>query len=259
MVTLMIAYAYNDYYMRFMMTVPFLGIVLYFDKNYSRLCAHGIALPNIGIFIYRAFVANNYEGDDMLAQLGATIVVAVVMYVLLYLTNVGTRFNDDSIGKLTAESEKQEAMVAEVLEIAGVVKSGTERAMNLVDNLKTSSESVKQSVGSLNLPVSVQWGPDLLVARPFLDVTPYVGYSLVNKVTAEVLGVSAGDKGKNSFEYGLGVGAGLDVWKLQVIVRYNWNFGVLGSLKDFTDIELGDLKSDNEKFGGISVHLAFFF
>ena len=119
--------------------------------------------------------------------------------------------------------------------------------------------NVKQSVGSLNLPVSVQWGPDLLVARPFLDVTPYVGYSLVNKVETEVLGISAGDKGKNAFEYGLGVGAGLDVWKLQVVVRYNWNFGVLGSLKDFTDIELGDLKSDNGNFGGISVHLAFFF
>lgn len=123
----------------------------------------------------------------------------------------------------------------------------------------TDAANVKQTVGSLTLPVSVQWGPDLLIARPFLDVTPYVGYSLVNKATAEVLGVSAGDKGKNSFEYGLGVGAGLDVWKLQVIVRYNWNFGVLGSLKDFTNIGLNDLKSDNEKFGGISVHLAFFF
>ena len=123
----------------------------------------------------------------------------------------------------------------------------------------TDAVSVKQSVGSLNLPVSVQWGPDLLVARPFVDVTPYVGYSLVNKVTADVLGISTGDKGKNSFEYGLGVGAGLDVWKLQVIVRYNWNFGVLGSLKDFTNIQLDDLKSENEKFGGISVHLAFFF
>lgn len=119
--------------------------------------------------------------------------------------------------------------------------------------------NVKQTVGSLNLPVSVQWGPDLLVARPFVDVTPYVGYSLVNKAEGNILGVSTGDKGKNAFEYGLGVGAGLDVWKLQVIVRYNWNFGVLGSLKDFTNINLGDLKSENEAFGGISVHLAFFF
>lgn len=150
LVTFMIAFSYSDYYMRFMMTVPFFGIVLYFDKKYSRLCAHGIAIPNILIFVYRAFVVNNYEGDDMLAQLGATIVVAVVMYVLLYLTSVGTRFNEDSIGKLSAESEKQQVMVNEVMEIAGLVKSGTERAMDLVDNLKTSSESVKQSVGDIS-------------------------------------------------------------------------------------------------------------
>ena len=150
LVTVMISFAYNDYYMRFMMTVPFLGIVFYFDKKYSRLGAHGIAIPNILIFAYRAFVINNYEGDDMLAQLGATIVVAVVMYVLLYLTNVGTRFNDDSIGKLSAESEKQQVMVTEVMEIANVVKTGTEKAMGLVDNLKTSSESVKQSVGDIS-------------------------------------------------------------------------------------------------------------
>ena len=149
LVTFMISFAYSDYYMRFMMVVPFLGIVLYFDRKYSRLCAHGIAIPSIAVFVYRAFIANNYEGD-MLAQLGATIVVAVVMYVLLYLTKVGTRFNDDSIGKISAEAEKQQKMVTEVIEIANVVKTGTEKAMALVDNLRLSSESVKQSVGDIS-------------------------------------------------------------------------------------------------------------
>ena len=149
LVTFLISFAYSDYYMRFMTTVPFLGIVLYFDRGYSRLCAHGIAIPNILIFFYRAFMVNDYTGD-MLAQLGATIVVAVIMYVLLYLTKVGTRFNDDSIGKISAEAQKQQEMVEEVIEIAGVVKTGTERAMELVDNLKLSSESVKQSVGDIS-------------------------------------------------------------------------------------------------------------
>ena len=150
LVMFMISIAYNDYYMRFMTTVPFLGIVLYFDKKYSMLCAHGIAIPSILIFLYRAFVVKNYTGDDMLAQLGATIVVAVVMYVLLYLTKVGTRFNDDSIGKLSAESEKQQAMVTDVMGIANEVINGTERAMGLVEHLKESSESVKQSVSDIS-------------------------------------------------------------------------------------------------------------
>lgn len=155
LVMFFISFAYNDYYMRFMSVVPFLGIVFYFDKKYSMLCANGIAIPNIAIFLYRAFVLDNYTNDDMLAQLGATIVVAVVMYVLLYLTKVGTHFNDDSIGKITVESEKQQVMVAEIMEIAGEVRKGTEAAMNLVDNLKLSSESVKQSVGDISSSTAV--------------------------------------------------------------------------------------------------------
>ena len=105
-----------------------------------------------------------------------------------------------------------------------------------------------QSVGSLILPVSVQWGPDLIVARPFFDVTPYVGYSLSNKLKGEASGLSGVIDGKNSLEYGLGIGAGLDVWRLQAIVRYNWNFGTMGILK-----------TDSLDYGGLSVSVAFFF
>ena len=149
LVTLMIGYTYSDYYMRFMTTVPFLGMVFYFDKKYSALCANGIAIPSILLFVYRAYVINNYEGD-ILAQFGATIVVVVIMYVLLYLTNVGTRFNEDSIGMIRAESKKQQDMVEDVMEIVKQVRTGTEQAMGLVDNLKTSSESVKQSVADIS-------------------------------------------------------------------------------------------------------------
>ena len=117
-----------------------------------------------------------------------------------------------------------------------------------------------QKVSSLNLPVSVQWGPDLIVARPFLDVTPYIGYSLSNKFKGGVETVGNHDVSlDNAFEYGVGVGAGVNVWKLQAIVRYNWNFGTLGRLSDFKDIQIGDYKTENEAFGGISVSLAFFF
>ena len=63
------------------------------------------------------------------------------------------------------------------------------------------------SQNSLNLPVSLQWGPDLLLLRPFLDVAPYVGY---------------GFSGHGDVRYGVGVGGGLDIWRLQVSCRYNW-------------------------------------
>ena len=117
-----------------------------------------------------------------------------------------------------------------------------------------------QKVGSVNLPVSVQWGPDLIIARPFLDVTPYVGYSLSNKLEGGLKGVVEGTTSlENKFEYGVGVGAGLNLWKLQAIVRYNWNFGALGDLSDFTNLGVGDFKTENETFGGVTVSVAYFF
>ena len=127
-------------------------------------------------------------------------------------------------------------------------------------DLNDSGVAVKQTVGAINLPVSLQWGPDLLVVRPFVDVTPYIGYSLYNKAKLNVADIVSGKfDTKNVFDYGLGVGAGLNVWKLQFILRYNWNFGTMDSLKNFTEIELDDLKLDNNTFGGLSLHLAYFF
>ena len=154
LVMLLIAFAYDDYYMRFMTAVPFLGIILYFDTKYSALCAHGIAIPNILIFVYRAFGAKNYT-SDMLAQLGATIVVAVVMYVILYLTKQGKRFNDDSIGKINEDARKQQEMLADVMNIANEVRRGTEETLHLIDNLKDSSEVVKQSAGDIRESTSL--------------------------------------------------------------------------------------------------------
>lgn len=127
------------------------------------------------------------------------------------------------------------------------------------DFLEDLKAEMVQTVGSVVVPVSVQWGPDLLVARPFLDVTPYVGYSLTNKVKSDFAGIEEVVKGGNGLDYGLGLGAGINVWKLQAIVRYNWNFGVLGNYKDFTGVDLGDIKTDSETFGGITVNLAYFF
>ena len=148
-VSIMVAIAYNDYYMRFMTTVPFFGAILYFDKKFSIVCANGIAVPNVLIFVYRGFIAKDYTGE-ILAQFGATIVIAIIMYVILYLTCVGKRFNDDSIGKINAEAEMQQNMLAEVIDIADEVRKETNKAMEYVDDLKNSSEVVKYAVSDIS-------------------------------------------------------------------------------------------------------------
>ncbi len=133
------------------------------------------------------------------------------------------------------------------------------------------------AIGYLELPVSVQWGPDLLLFRPFLDVTPYIGYALNNRMdvyvaeNSSVPGVNASYRNIWSgadlrrLEYGVGVGIGLEIWKFQLIGRYNWNIGSLyNEHTDFSnsDIKLAMMKeafSKGHNFGGFTLSLSFLF
>ncbi len=133
--------------------------------------------------------------------------------------------------------------------------------------------TASQSMGFLELPVSVQWGPDLLLFRPFVDVTPFVGYALNNKFVANLniprSGLSASANVNESlpwnnlerFEYGVGIGGGINVWKLQVIARYCWNLGSLYDVDGWDDIkdQISGLSRESKNFGGVHVGVSLFF
>ena len=72
---------------------------------------------------------------------------------------------------------------------------------------------------------------------------------------------SSGWKGKERFEYGLGVGGGLNIWRLQIVARYNWNFGSLYNVQGWDDIvpNLKGMSVMNENFGGVSLSMSYFF
>lgn len=87
--------------------------------------------------------------------------------------------------------------------------------------------------GYLELPVGVQWGPDLILFRPYVEVAPMVGVAVNSRMDREML---------NRMEYGVGVGGGIEIWHLQLSARYNWDLnpymkkseGVSGSYRCVT-------------------------
>ena len=119
------------------------------------------------------------------------------------------------------------------------------------------------SVGYLEFMASIQWGLDLILLRPFVDVSPFVGYALNGDLGA-MSDLWKGD-GVNKLDYGLALGAGLDFWKFQLVARYSWNFGNL--MKTVDALEDGNLKDKygvykgikNGNFGGLTVTLGYFF
>lgn len=124
------------------------------------------------------------------------------------------------------------------------------------------------NVGYLELPVSLQWGPDLLLFRPFLDVSPFIGYGLNHKMDFRAFGADGAQTSlvwdswslMNRLEYGLGLGAGIEVWKLQFVCRYNWNFGPLLNSEGKIDGQSLIKKTlGNNNFGGVTLSLALLF
>ena len=132
-------------------------------------------------------------------------------------------------------------------------------------NSSTISESsFETKVGYLEVPVQVQWGLDLLAFRPYVLAEPFVGFRLGQSTKGE-----AADKLKDNLkkvEYGLGVGAGVDVWRLQLSVKYFWNFGKIydkdgnvGPIGDTVKDAVKDAVNNGNNFNGVMVSAAFFF
>lgn len=82
----------------------------------------------------------------------------------------------------------------------------------------------------IEIPVNLQIGLDLILLRPFIMVSPYIGYSVYKQWScADYPDINTNMQWKylNRFEYGIGVGGGIDVWRVQIQAKYNWNLGKL--------------------------------
>ena len=78
--------------------------------------------------------------------------------------------------------------------------------------------SIKTSVGYVEADTQLQWGPDLMVFRPFVLVDPFLGYAVNTKAKAKGAADDASlgstetavKDAVRKIEYGLGVGGGID-------------------------------------------------
>jgi len=120
--------------------------------------------------------------------------------------------------------------------------------------------SLDMKLGYLELPVQLQWGPDLVAFRPYGFLEPFVGYRLTEN-TSGSSSVTKDDikDGLKKVEYGLGVGAGIEIWKLQISARYFWNFGQIYETGSTAKDVVKDAFDNGNNFNGIAFSLAFLF
>lgn len=98
----------------------------------------------------------------------------------------------------------------------------------------------------LEIPVNLQWGISLGKIRPFVMVSPYLSYLIDSRAKIDEL---------NSWDGGIGLGAGIDIWKAQITFKYVWGIGNVGSYKQNVGGSLEDISLQNRT---IQLSLGFF-
>ena len=140
-----------------------------------------------------------------------------------------------------------------------------------LDQVKSINEglsSLSTKAGYIQLGAGIQWGIDLLVARPFLLVQPFFGYQVTGSEKLNVMN-SSGEEynnffktAKNKLEYGFELGGGVEVVKhIQVSVVWFKNLGYLYDGDKITDVGaafIGAYK-DTKNYSGIKVSVGIFF
>ncbi|MBR1405397.1 MAG: PorT family protein [Bacteroidales bacterium] len=134
-----------------------------------------------------------------------------------------------------------------------------------------SAQDMNLKVGYVEIPVQIQYGVDLMAFRPYVFAEPFIGFgiNMTSKYSAddsvlEKLTNEFKDADLRRFEYGLGFGAGIDVWRLQLSAKYFWNFGKLSADGGTVDSQyIGETVRtafrEKKNFNGLAVSLAYFF
>lgn len=117
--------------------------------------------------------------------------------------------------------------------------------------------SFETKVGFIEVPLQLQWGPDLVLFRPYGFVEPFVGYRLTDSSSE---GAAAGlSDAMKKVEYGLSLGAGVEIGRVQVSGKYFWNFGEIYKSGTTAYDTVKDAINNGNNFNGFAVSLAFFF
>lgn len=100
------------------------------------------------------------------------------------------------------------------------------------------------TVNYLEVPVNIQWGVDLLIARPFIFASPYVGFKLKQSYSQVSLLPIDFDAAVNKVCGGFGLGLGIDISHFQITAKYDWDFGGVANWNEYVSEVKAIKKSD---------------
>jgi hypothetical protein len=88
------------------------------------------------------------------------------------------------------------------------------------------ANDVSNSINYLEVPLNLMWSFNLAIMRPFIMAGPYFSYAI------HIDGDELKDR-IDRFDWGVGIGGGIEIRKIQFGARYTWGLQDVSSVKDF--------------------------
>ncbi|MCR5667503.1 MAG: hypothetical protein K6G05_00425 [Lachnospiraceae bacterium] len=142
----------NAMYLTYMGLIPLVGCVLFYDMRFTKITTAIYYVETIVIFFAQNYILHGYDvesHEDIKAAMNL-IVISVFCLIIFLAEKIASDFQNDTMGKIKAEQEMTDAMLADVMEVATEVRGGTERAMNYMNDLSTSTDTVSNAMRNIS-------------------------------------------------------------------------------------------------------------
>jgi len=134
---------------QFVAIVVLSSLVLFYDKKIITIFSIISAVIGIVNCVYHVISMNSSRDDITL--IGTLVIFLAAIFGVFRTTISGKQFNDDTIGAVKDEQKVQEEMLAEVLDIANVVRENANASNELVNVLGESSRMTATTVNEISL------------------------------------------------------------------------------------------------------------
>ena len=85
-----------------------------------------------------------------------------------------------------------------------------------------SESGMQYDIDYLEIPIKATYRLNIALVKPFVFVAPYGAYAIRVAESFELIGSDIPSHDINKFDFGIGTGAGFDVWKVQLCFKYSW-------------------------------------
>lgn len=144
-VDFLITYAFESQYLKYMVLIPFIGVILYYQEKV--MIKYSIAMCAINTFSTVNYIMqNDLTGVEVIENIMCLLTVVIFMGIATYTTFVGHRFNHDTLYNLRDERAAQDKMMENVLNTADRVRTEALKASEVVDSLDSSTDIVNTAV-----------------------------------------------------------------------------------------------------------------